>query len=383
MSYTTIKLRSPFYIKTLPTTNAHYVAIGLRFWQGSETNPPSTYNYNLTKFCVDNQDFVIFEVSALTRDYLKLTFSGTYTEDYAIWSRYDYTVFDSSGTALYSLGETQVASDGYTEFSDGMNYLPTMEHLLMSNRCLQVPINAKTCIPVNGYNTNSVKFYNNGVLVENVGITFDDTSSHAVKQICYGVNQQDYYNRVENIRDGSVIRNLCVDAFYDLIDNGAVDTIVVESNDQTIISTISVKRILECKYDIFKLSFVNKFGAIQDLFMFKNSKQQLKVSDKTFQRNLLTESTFTYNTTEHQKRTILKQGNKSITLNSGYVGECLNPAFEELFLSEQIWLTNNQEEIHPVYLSDKSFKYKTHLNEKLINYDLNFEFAYDQINNIR
>jgi len=383
MSYTTIKLRSPYFIKTLPTTNAHYVAIGLRFWQGSETNPPATYNYNLTKFCVDNQDFVIFEISALTRDYLKLTFSGTYSEDYAIWSRYDYTVFDVNGTALYSLGETQVASDGYTEFSDGMNYLPSSEDLLISNRCLELPINAKTCIPVNGYNTNSVKFYNNGMLVENVGITFNDTSAHAVKQICYGIDQQDYYTRVENLTGGSVIRNSCVDAFYDAIDYGAIDTIVVENSDLQTQTTLSVKRITECKYDIFKLSFVNQFGAIQDLFMFKNSKQQLKVTDKTFQRNLLTESTFTYDTTEHQKRTILKQGNKSITLNSGYVGECLNPAFEELFLSEQIWLTNNQEEIHPVYLSDKSFKYKTHLNEKLINYDLNFEFAYDQINNIR
>jgi hypothetical protein len=188
---------------------------------------------------------------------------------------------------------------------------------------------------------------------------------------------------VENLTGGSVIRNSCVDAFFDAIDYGSIDTIVVESNDPLQISTISVKRITECKYEVFKLSFVNKFGAIQDLYMFKNSKQQLKTKDTTFQRNLLTESTFNYDTTEHQKRTILKQGNKSITLNSGYVGECLNPAFEELFLSEQIWLTNGMAEISPVYLSDKSFKYKTHLNEKLINYDLNFEFAFDQINNIR
>jgi len=383
MSLTTIKLRSPYYIKTQPTANTHYVAIGLRFWQGNISPIPGTYDYNLTKFSVDSQDFVIFEIASLARDYLKVKYSGTNTEDLAVWMRYDYTAFDDTGAQLYSFGETLIGSDGYTEFEDNLNYLPSLQDVLITNRCLQIPVNERTCIPVNGFNTTAVKFYSGGMLVENRGIVFDQTSSNAILNVCYEVVPDDYYNRVEAITGGFVIRSICVDSFFGTIDYGEVDTIVVENQDPNISSTISVTRTTECKYPIHKLSFVNKYGAVQDLFMFKNSKQQLKVSDKTFKRNLLTESTFSYDTTEHQKRTILKQGNKSIVLNSGFINECLNPAFEELFLSEQVWLTDDMSQIRPVYLSDKSFKYKTHLNEKQINYTLNFEFAYDQINNIR
>jgi len=105
MSLTTIKLRSPYYVKTQPTTNTHYVAIGLRFWQGAISPIPGTYDYNLTKFSVDNQDFVIFEIASLARDYLKVKYSGTNTEDLAVWMRYDYTAFDINGAQLIALAK--------------------------------------------------------------------------------------------------------------------------------------------------------------------------------------------------------------------------------------------------------------------------------------
>ena len=379
----TIKLRSPYYIKTTPTTNTYYVAIGLKMWQGTETSPPSTYTYNLTKFVVDDQDFVIFEVSALVRDYLKITNNGQYNQDTALFLRYAYTCFDSSGTGLFSFGEVLPCADGYTEFKDGMNYRPQFEHYLQSNNCLQIPTNTRTCVPVNGINTSQIQFYQNGELVSNTAINYNGNTSQVNQTICYGVVPDDYYGRVENLTGGSVIRSSCVDNFFGFTDFGAIDRIVVQSVDPDTSTSISVDRITECKYPIHKITFVNKYGVLQDVYMFKNSKQDLSVKDTTFKRNLLTEANFTYDTTEHQKRTILKQGNKNIELNSGYIGECLVVAFEELFLSEQVWLTDNNDEIYPVYLLDKNLKYKTHLNDKLINYTLKFEYAFDQINNIR
>jgi hypothetical protein len=37
----------------------------------------------------------------------------------------------------------------------------------------------------------------------------------------------------------------------------------------------------------------------------------------------------------------------------------------------------------PVNVSDSSFSYKTSLNDKLINYTIKIDFAFDTINNIR
>lgn len=382
----TIKLRSPYYVKTTPTANAHYVAIGLKMWQGGVTSPPSSFTYNLVKFVVDNQDFVIFEVTSLARDYLRITFDGSYNGDLGLWLRYDYTIYDNTNTSLLSFGETRECSDGYTEFKDGLNYISNgLEHYMQTNTCLQIPRNEKTCVPVNAIYTEFVKFYNDGELVKNVGQFPAYGGTGIISNVCYEVPADDYYDRITNLGpDNHVIRNVCTDAFFGAVDYGAVDTIVVESYDPNDRTSISVERVDECKYPIHKLTFVNKFGALQDLYMFKNSVETMRVKDTTFKRNLLVESDFSYNTTEHQKRTIHKEGNKSITLASGYIGECLVPAYEELFLSEQVWLTElATSDIYPVYLSDKSLEYKTHLNDKLIEYKLAFEYAFDQVNNIR
>ncbi len=93
----------------------------------------------------------------VARDYLKVKYSGTNTEDLAVWMRYDYTAFDINGAQLYSFGETLIGSDGYTEFEDNLNYLPSLQDVLITNRCLQIPVDERTCIPVNGFNTTGRK----------------------------------------------------------------------------------------------------------------------------------------------------------------------------------------------------------------------------------
>ena len=270
----TIKLRSPYYVKTTPTTNAHYVAIGLKMWQGSVTSPPSSFTYNLVKFVVDNQDFVIFEVTSLARDYLRITFDGSYNGDLGLWLRYDYTIYDNTNASLLSFGETRECSDGYTEFKDGLNYISNgLEHYMQTNTCLQIPRNEKTCVPINGIYTEFVKFYNNGELVKNVG----QFPAYGGTGIISKPKVMKY--RRTTIMTGSQISaqtttsfaNVCTDAFFGAVDYGAVDTIVVESYDPNDRTSISVERVDECKYPIHKLTFVNKFGALQDLYMFKNS----------------------------------------------------------------------------------------------------------------
>ena len=52
-------------------------------------------------------------------------------------------------------------------------------------------------------------------------------------------------------------------------------------------------------------------------------------------------------------------------------------------VSENIWLTDSDNVIYPVNLKESSFTFKTALNDKLINYTMNFEKAFDLVNNIR
>ena len=55
-------------------------------------------------------------------------------------------------------------------------------------------------------------------------------------------------------------------------------------------------------------------------------------------------------------------------------------------LSEQVWYTKTTDEestIYPVTPVTSSLTYKTSLNDKLVEYTIDFDFAFDKIQNIR
>ena len=61
----------------------------------------------------------------------------------------------------------------------------------------------------------------------------------------------------------------------------------------------------------------------------------------------------------------------------------MNHYFEELMVSEYIWMTDADDVIYPVNIKDSSFTYRTSVNDRLINYTMNFERAFHLVNDIR
>jgi hypothetical protein len=78
-------------------------------------------------------------------------------------------------------------------------------------------------------------------------------------------------------------------------------------------------------------------------------------------------------------------GNQSITLNTDFIDESCNEHIKQLMLSEQIWMTRltDEEKIVPLKLKSNSLQLKKRVNDKLIQYTMEFDVAADMINNIR
>jgi len=72
-----------------------------------------------------------------------------------------------------------------------------------------------------------------------------------------------------------------------------------------------------------------------------------------------------------------------ITLNSPIYPEWMNDHFQELFLSDQIWLEDSNLDVFPVTIKSQQFTKKTGVNDKMIQYTIEFEFAHDIIQNVR
>ena len=78
--------------------------------------------------------------------------------------------------------------------------------------------------------------------------------------------------------------------------------------------------------------------------------------------------------------------NSSTKLSSGFLNESTNERFKQLLLSEKVWITRtfeNDELVLPLNIKTSSIAYKTSLNNRLVEYTIEFIDSYNAINNIR
>jgi len=134
------------------------------------------------------------------------------------------------------------------------------------------------------------------------------------------------------------------------------------------------EQICEPKYTPITCTFINRFGGWQYLTFFKANLKSIETTSKDF--NLLP-SSVNYNVLQGQKRVFNQQGKQKIKCNTGWVDENYFDLIQDLLLSEVILLDNK-----PAIVKSQSAEYKTHLKDKNINYEIEFEFNYGLINDV-
>jgi hypothetical protein len=155
---------------------------------------------------------------------------------------------------------------------------------------------------------------------------------------------------------------------------------IASINDQP---TLRYEILCEPKYNVIDCIFINKFGAWDSFSFLKKSVQKFNTTSSNYKRSIgeIGVSGFSYSLTDHQKVQYNKNGYKSITVNTGFVNESFNLLLEEMMLSEKMYLIID-DVVEPVNLNTSSVEFKTSVNDKTINYTLEFDFAYDNLNNI-
>jgi hypothetical protein len=69
-------------------------------------------------------------------------------------------------------------------------------------------------------------------------------------------------------------------------------------------------------------------------------------------------------------------------MNTGFIQESFNEVIKQMMLSEQVWVDNGTE-VLPVSLNTSSLQFKKSVNDRLINYTVDFQYAFNKINDIR
>ena len=380
-----IQARSPFFIK-YSATDLVRVVIQLYVYEGTQNNVTDRTNgftYQATINPVNNSDEVVFDASDIIDSILDIEFDGTYNSQ-MVWVDYAITP-----TVLVAGEPTEQATQaivnlegygGYRYFEEGVQNLSRADDtdvILLTNKVIYKGADSVVRIPILAdSSTELVTYEKNGerLFTELVVPSTDSNNriSYISNDVTNGVDR--YKERV--VADGGTFEDAdCYRSLAYDVDLYGVDTIYVSGQK------IVVKEPTCSKYDKYKVTFINRFGALQDVYFDGKSTQKMKVkSESKYRSNTLVSDS--YSISSHNNRFVTKNGVDSMTLSTGFISEEYLIVFKELELSRKVWIEKDGLTL-PVDLKDATFEYKTKLNDKLINYTIDVDFSYNSISNIR
>ena len=339
---------------------------------------PASPTYQFIKDTVGSNSYIIFEIADLVRDYIQTEYNEYSTN--AVWVKWTYQMYSNvsraSGTEIGSLQTPSpvIALDGYGYFEDGA--MPELSRTLLQ--------------------TNTDVYYLDGRDIV-VSVFSEDVASVALSGT--GVSNV-YWEQINNFWDqydvswdsGSTGQPISdsTDSNAKIVyvkitdtENLADTTTLVITNNDTSTINVTLHKVCEPKYEPMSVIFYNKFGAMQNIWFFKKSILKMDISSDLFKRNIVDfSSTPSYNTAKHQIKSFNVNAKESLSLNTGFLPEGFNEIVKQLMMSEEVWIDNGSQ-VLPVKVKTSSLEFKTSVNDKLIDYSLEFEYAYDKINNIR
>jgi len=438
---TKINVRSPFFIKAQPDLGSLSKAtMSLYIYEGViVTDKPSSAQYTIEKSPLSGNNYVVFEISELVRDYLDVNFNQERTEDDYIerveadggiietspcLSNFslEYDADYSSGTSWVEadivITKTEAGSatsttsnklvDSAASFEDNVSVGDIVFNTTDSTSANVTAIDSDTQLSLDsdimasGENYEIRRNVNSDYIAFDGYSYFEEGANSELSRTLLQSNTDIYYQQGQALQVPVFSEDVTSVKFYY---NGSLHTtrLISDSDNSNaqisypsvtsdtdkieIISgsgteTITVYPTSECKFTPYRVTFVNKFGALQNIYFFKKSTENIDVREEMFKASVMNEFDLRYDIQKHQYKSFQKSGRERVTMNTGFVSEQYNDVIKELMLSEQVWVRKDGE-ILPINVRSKSLTYKTSVNDKLINYTIEFDYAFDKLNNVR
>jgi hypothetical protein len=368
-----INTRSPFFIN-VDEVNLTSSRLNLYIYTGTKITDRGNITYQLNSTAVSNK--ISFEISELIDDFINVEFDGNYKGE-VVWV--DYQIQNTINGVEGSFGSivSNSAVGGYNTFEEGGNI--NENGLMITNDLIIKYDDNALVLPVNVNVAKNITMLYDGSQVSSEALSTTSESDEVIQYVSNtGLDITSYIDYVEE-QGGMFEDNQCIKNFIADYPTMPVDRVIIEDIDGSI-RVVKVRDIGECLYDVKKLTFVNKHGVLQDFWCFKATQTSIRVTEEKFNANIINNGT--YNTCKHQTSILNKTAQKSLILTTGFVDERYNEVIEELLMSKQVWITEGTR-VMPVLIANSSFNFKTKLDDKLINYRFNINYAHELLNNVR
>ena len=306
-----------------------------------------------------------FNISPYIKDYIENIAPTSVTpteEDENMFAMVDYTSYYKDaldGEWISVVSETLTAVNGYTNYSGGYNQSITTDVLCLIN----TDINLKR-------GDNNQYF--------NVLVDFDNTAGYDLVYRYRNLSNATIENvTVLTSSDDSRVYMLKVPyrtATSGLENGNSVQVRLNTSGDVPAQPFVYFLNEDVCLYTPIKCTFINKFGGWQYLTFFKASSTSYDTKAKEY--NLLSDAV-DYNPLRGQKKNFNFEQTQKVKVNTGWVDENYIELLADLTNSETVLLDNI-----PATLTSRQIQKKTSLKDKMINYEMEFEYAFNLINDV-
>jgi len=338
-----IKVRSPFLISINEA-----LQIGSKvelFIYNKSTSEPATPTYTLSKPIASTTQLEnVYNISNYIREYITATTPAAVSTP---------TIESNINWAICKVKRYKLIGVTYT-LLDTVTYI-ALDGFSTNNEVSQTAINTEVLALKNTAQT--VQYFNINVPYFNLVLNRDTVNRYVAK----------YYNAAgtlfstqEIISAGSAeLFNYKVPLVYQNSVRAEINLELVST-----IATFKTEKIEEYKYAPVVCSFINRYGGWEFLTFFKAKSNSISVKGTDYKIS-------------GQTKRFNINGSQTEKLNTGWVNENYSELITDLLFSETVLLNGKS-----VILKTQGTDLKTSLKDGLINYEIDFEYAYNLINDI-
>jgi hypothetical protein len=347
-----LNIRSPYFI-TVNEASQVGSKVELFIWNDGTTEP-ATATYTFSKRIAQRNDY---NISNFVKEYIDNSISyvaSPTNNDVNNWTKLKVKRYKETSVGAYSLLDTvyYMAVNGYTLFLDGYNQDS-------ENAVLQNP-NITTY-----YDRSNTDFpYAEGLFDTTLGDTITARYTSGITTVDIGIILVATPAGQYNLKIPLTTTN-------SNFDNGNSLTVFYNASP---IAIFKCEPIEEGKYSPVVCQFINRYGGASFLTFFKAKTDTIDVKGSTYK--FLSE-TVDYDVTKGQSKSFNINGSQTVKLNTGWVDENYSDLITDLFLSETVLLDGK-----PVEVKTQNSVLKTYLKDKNINYEIEFKYAFNLINDV-
>ena len=329
---------------------------------------PKFGDSNIAIYTEDNPTVLLVDSAGASLDFYAFTSSNQSDEQIKYVSLYPELV---TNLGFDDATDWSIQSNDVIE--DGLLYIQGQNGVRKPTSFVAVGgVNYILSYTITGYISGTIAPFSGGVRVSDYSVAEGDYSVQFTQTA--NTNEVTFYSPSGFL---GTMDNVSIKEVYE------VAKISVTSSNK--VRERNVKQVEDCKFTPHKVTFVNKNGVLDDMYFFKKSTNSMTTKRENYKGNTITADN-TYSINQHNKVDFNITANSMVKLSSGFLNESSNEKFKQLLLSEKVWITRtfkNSELVLPINISTSEISYKTSLNNKLVEYSIEFNDSYSAINNIR